>query len=107
MIVRSSLIVKLKERVIKGQDIAENTLTRLWFRKIPYSFWIVGFLFWLGAFASLYLIHIHAEENNGGLFVISERRHLVSYSIILFLFVMGYLFIANGRVKSTVFDKRT
>ena len=36
-----------------------------------------------------------------------EPNHWISYSIIIFMVVLGYLFVINGRVKTTVFDKRT
>lgn len=97
----------LVDRAIKGYDIQENSLTRIRFRKLPIPFWLVGFLFWLGAFLCLYLIHIYSEENGAPLFVIREGKHLVSYSIIVFMLVLGYLFIINGRVKTTILDKRT
>ena len=36
-----------------------------------------------------------------------QPNHWISYSIIVFMIVLGYLFVINGRVKTTVFDKRT
>jgi hypothetical protein len=62
------------DRHIKGYDISENSNTRLKFRKIPYPFWIIGGLFWLGAFFCLYLIYMYGEENGHGLFVINEWK---------------------------------
>ncbi len=38
---------------------------------------------------------------------ITRPGHLLSYSIIAFMVILGYLFVINGRVKTTVFDKRT
>lgn len=62
------------DRHIKGYDIPENNSTRLKFRKIPYPFWIIGGLFWLGAIFCLYLIYEYGEENGHGLFVIREWK---------------------------------
>ena len=36
-----------------------------------------------------------------------DSKLLMSYSIIIFMLVIGYLFVINGRVKTTVFDKRS
>jgi hypothetical protein len=36
-----------------------------------------------------------------------KPNHWISYSIIIFMIVIGYLFVINGRVKTTVFDKRS
>jgi len=44
------------QRVIKDNDIKENTLTRLRFRKIPWPYWIIGMLFILGGLLCFYLI---------------------------------------------------
>jgi hypothetical protein len=38
-------------------DIRENNDYRLYFRKVPYPFWIMGSLFWLGALFAIYMIY--------------------------------------------------
>ena len=91
-------------RVIQDNDIKENTLTRLRFRKIPWPYWIIGLLFLLGGFFCLYLVYMYGQQES--MFSIDSKL-LVSYSIIIFMVVLGYLFVINGRVKSTVFDKRS
>jgi hypothetical protein len=38
------------------RDIIENTITKIKFRKVPYASWILGLIFWAGAFFTIYLI---------------------------------------------------
>ena len=41
---------------ITDRDIVENTVSKIKFRKIPYAAWIMGLIFWAGAFFTIYLI---------------------------------------------------
>jgi len=46
-------------------------------------------------------------NEDGELVEAPKKSHWISYLIITFMVVIGYLFVINGRVKTTVFDKRT
>ena len=91
-------------RVIKDNDIKETTLTRLRFRKIPWPYWIIGMLFIIGGLFCFYLVFQYGQQES--MFSIDSKL-LMSYSIIIFMLVIGYLFVINGRVKTTIFDKRS
>lgn len=45
------------EEEIEDMDIRENTSYKLRFRKIPYSFWVMGSLFWAGGIFVIYMIY--------------------------------------------------
>ena len=103
---------KWDHRAIQDKDVKENSLTRLRFRKIPWPYWIIGFLFMLGGFLCLYLVQVYGQpkqlfNEDGEPLEMHKPNHWISYSIIVFMIVLGYLFVINGRVKTTVFDKRT
>lgn len=41
---------------IEDMDIKENSTTKIKFRKVPYSAWIMGLIFWFGAALTIYFI---------------------------------------------------
>lgn len=52
---------KWDHRAIKDNDVKENSEVRLRFRKIPWPYWIIGFLFMLGGFFCLYLVQKYGK----------------------------------------------
>ena len=86
-------------------DIRENKNYRLYLRKIPWPHWIMGVLFVAGFVFSLYVVHeelidIHFDKGLG-------RNELISVALMIFLLVMGLLFIYSGKVRTMIFDKRS
>ena len=74
----------------------ENTETKLRFRKFPWPHWILAFLF-LGAAA--FIIYMANAD------MVKFKKKYVETLLLLFLIVVGFVFLTSGRIKSTIFDK--
>ena len=85
---------------IQDKDIWENNKCKLRFRKFPWAMWIIGFMWILGAAWVVYCTHKH-------LFHFKKHKILKEYSMLLACFVMGFLFMYKGKMKTTVFDRES
>jgi hypothetical protein len=50
------ILIRYIDTDIEDSDIIENTQTKVKFRKIPYSSWTMGLIFFGGALGTIYLI---------------------------------------------------
>lgn len=83
---------------MEDRDVWENSRVRLRFRTFPWMHWIIGGLWFVGI---AWVCIAHGKD-----LLNLKTNHLTVYSFLLFAFVIGFLFLYTGKIRSTIFDRR-
>ena len=89
--------MKLKNpKSFKDPDLYEISKTYMRYRHYPYGFWFLGFGFLSGSVLVLTLVY---ED------FVKFKKAWHEYVLVLFMIVMGIMFLTTGKVKSVIFDR--
>lgn len=83
---------------ISDIDIRENSKTKLRFRKLPWTEWLLGLAFFAGALFIFIFLHFHD---------VKKLTNLGANIVMVILVGIGCFCFYEGKIESVIFDRRS